>query len=55
MFHPGADLVVHTRHDRDAASLTFVQGDRLTGVDGISEVAAALEMAERIRSSTASA
>lgn len=55
VFHPGADLVVHTRHDRDVASLTFVQGDRLTGVDGISEVAAALEMAERIRSSTASA
>ena len=49
VFHPGPDLVVHTRHDRDVASLTFVQGDRLTGVDDISEVAAALEMAERIR------
>jgi hypothetical protein len=48
-FLPGPDLMVHLRHDRDVASLTFVQGDRLTGVDDITDVTAAVDLAERIR------
>ena len=52
-FLPGADLMVHLRHDRDVASLTFVQGDRLTGVDDITDVTAAVDLAERIRAAVA--
>ncbi len=48
-FLPGSDLTVHLRHDRDVASITFVQGDRLTGVDDITDVAAAVDLAERIK------
>ncbi|MCP4437216.1 MAG: hypothetical protein GY812_17180 [Actinomycetia bacterium] len=48
-FIPGPDLLVHLRHDRDVASITFVQGDRLTGVDDITDVTAAVDLAERIR------
>lgn len=48
-FLPSAELVVHLRHDRDVASLTIVQGSRLTTVDGISDVAGAMELTERIR------
>lgn len=43
------DLVVRGRHDRDVASLTFAQGELLSTIDGISEVALAVELAERIR------
>ncbi len=46
---PSRDLVVHLRHDRDVASLTLVQGQRLTTLDGISDVAGAMELTERIR------
>ncbi len=52
-FLPGPDLMVHLRHDRDVASITFVQGDRLTGVDDITDVTAAVDLAERIRSAAA--
>ena len=52
-FLPGADLVVHLRHDRDVASITFVQGQRLTGVDDIGDVTAAVDLAERIRAVSA--
>lgn len=52
-FLPGTDLAVHLRHDRDVASLTFVQGDRLTGVDDITDVTAAVDLAERIRAAAA--
>jgi hypothetical protein len=53
VFQPGQELVVHTRHDRDVAVLTFVQGASLTSIDGITDVAAALDLAERIRASGA--
>lgn len=43
------DLMVRGRHDRDVASLTFAQGDQLSTIDAISEVALAVELAERIR------
>lgn len=49
VFRPGPDLVVHTRHDRDVAAMTFVQGQNLTSVDDITDVAAALDLAERIK------
>ena len=49
VFHPGPDLVVHTRHDRDVAAITFVQGQALTSIDDITDVAGALDLAERIR------
>lgn len=49
VFQPGPELVVHTRHDRDVAVLTFVQGASLTSIDDITDVAAALDLAERIR------
>lgn len=48
-FLPSPELVVHLRHDRDVASMTIVQGPRLTTVDGISDVAGAMELTERIR------
>ena len=48
-FIPAADLGVHLRHDRDIASLTIVQGPRLTTLDGISDVAGAVELSDRIR------
>ncbi|UDY36782.1 hypothetical protein [Dermatobacter hominis] len=43
------DLVVRGRHDRDIASLTFSVGTQLSTVDAITEVALAVELAERIR------
>jgi len=43
------DLVVRGRHDRDIASLTFAQGEQLSTIDAIAEVALAVELAERIR------
>jgi hypothetical protein len=49
VFQPGPELVVHTRHDRDVAALTFVQGASLTSIDDITDVASALDLAERIR------
>jgi hypothetical protein len=49
VFQPGPELVVHTRHDRDVAVLTFVQGASLTSIDDITDVASALDLAERIR------
>ena len=48
-FLPSADLTVHVRHDRTVASVTIVQGDRLSTVDDIADVPAAVDMAERIR------
>lgn len=48
-FLPSPELIVHLRHDRDVASLTIVQGQRLTTLDGISDVAGAMELTERIR------
>ncbi len=48
-FLPAAELMVHLRHDRDVASLTIVSGDRLTTVDGITDVTGAVELAERMR------
>lgn len=48
-FVPSPELGVHLRHDRDIASLTLVQGPRLTTLDGISDVAGAVELSERIR------
>lgn len=48
-FLPSPELTVHLRHDRDVASLTIVSGARLTTLDGISDVAAAMELTERIR------
>jgi hypothetical protein len=50
-FVPGPEVQVHLRHDRDVASITFVAGDRLTGVDAITDVAGAISLAERIRAS----
>lgn len=50
---PSQDLVVHLRHDRDVASLTLVQGSRLTTLDGVSDIAGAMELAELIRGLTA--
>ncbi len=49
VFIPSEELTVHTRNDSEVASLTFIQGDRLTGVDSITNVAAALQLAERIK------
>ena len=49
VFIPGGELTVHTRNDSEVASLTFIQGDRLTGVDSITNVAAALQLADRIK------
>ncbi len=46
-----SDLVVRGRHDRDVAALTFSQGERMSTVDGITEVALAVELAERLRTS----
>jgi hypothetical protein len=43
------DLLVRGRHDRDIASLTFSVGSQLSTVDAITEVAGAVELAERIR------
>lgn len=51
-FLPSADLTVHVRHDRSVASVTIVQGDRLSTVDDIADVPAALDLAERIRAMT---
>lgn len=48
-FSLSPELVVRGRHDRDIASLTFSQGDQLSTVDAITEVALAVEVAERIR------
>ena len=48
-FIPDGELMVHLRHDRDIASVTFVQGQRLTGVDDITDVTAAVDLVERIR------
>lgn len=48
-FLPSGDLTVHVRHDRSIASVTIVQGDRLSTVDDIADVPAALDLAERIR------
>lgn len=48
-FLPSPELAVHLRHDRDVASLTIVQGSRLTTLDGITDVAGAMELTERIR------
>jgi hypothetical protein len=53
-FLPSPELVVHLRHDRDVASMTIVQGPRLTTLDGISDVAGAMELTERIRRLTGS-
>jgi len=49
IYHLGPDLLVRERHDRDVASLTFSQGDRLSTVDAIAEVGIAVELAERLR------
>jgi hypothetical protein len=49
VFLPGPELIVHTRHDRDVAVLSLVQGESLTSIDDISDVAAALDLAARIR------
>ncbi|MGI9642119.1 MAG: hypothetical protein ACR2N9_04985, partial [Acidimicrobiia bacterium] len=54
-FIPDAELMVHLRHDRDIASITFVQGQRLTGVDDITDVTAAVDLVERIRAAAARA
>lgn len=47
-FALGGDLVVRGRHDRHVALLTFSQGRRLSTVDGITDVGAALDLAELI-------
>ena len=52
-FIPDAEMMVHLRHDRDVASVTFVQGQRLTGVDDITDVTAAVDLVERIRAAAA--
>lgn len=44
----GPDLLVRERHDRDVASLTFSQGERLSTVDAISQVGIAVELADRL-------
>jgi hypothetical protein len=49
IFELTPDLVVRGRHDRDIASLTFSKGPQLSTVDAITEVALAVELAERIR------
>lgn len=54
-FLPSPELAVHLRHDRDVASLTIVSGARLTTLDGISDVAGAMELTERIRHMAATA
>ncbi len=51
VYRLGPDLVVRGRHDRDVAALTFTQGDRMSTVDGITEVGLAVELAERLRTS----
>ncbi len=48
VFVPEPNLHVHSRHDSEVASLTFLQGDRLTGVDNITNVSAALGLAEKM-------
>ena len=54
-FIPDPELMVHLRHDRDIASVTFVQGQRLTGVDDITDVTAAVDLVDRIRAAAARA
>ncbi len=44
-----SELVVRGRHDRDVASLTFTRGTQFSTVDWITDVALAVELAERIR------
>jgi hypothetical protein len=44
-----SSLVVRGRHDRNVAALSFADSTRLAMVDGITEVALAIELAERIR------
>lgn len=50
LFEVGPELVVRGRHDADVAALSFADGSRLSTVDGITEVALAVELAERVRS-----
>lgn len=50
VFPVDAALVVRGRHDRNVAALSFADATRLAMVDGITEVALAIDMAERIRS-----
>ncbi len=49
IFPLGPDLVVRGRHDRDIAALSFSDAERLSTVDNITEVALAVELAERVR------
>ncbi len=44
-----SSLVVRGRHDSNVAALSFADTSRLSMVDGISEVAIAIDLAERIR------
>ncbi|MFZ4517655.1 MAG: hypothetical protein ACOYOP_04680 [Microthrixaceae bacterium] len=49
VFPLGPDLVARGRHDRDVAALSFSDAERLSTVDNITEVALAVELAERVR------
>lgn len=49
VFPLGPQLVVRGRHDRDIAALSFSDDERLSTVDNITEVALAVELAERVR------
>lgn len=48
-FELGPDLVVRGRHDRHVALLTFSDHSRLSTVDGITDVALAMELTDRMR------
>ena len=52
IFDSVEDLTLHLRHDSEVASLTFIQGDRLTSVDNITNVAGAMSLEERVRSAS---
>ena len=49
IFPIDGDLVVRGRHDRQVAALSFADPSRVSMVDGIGEVAIAVELAEHIR------
>lgn len=49
IYRIGAELIVRGRHDRSMAALSFSDGERLSMVDGITDVELAIELADAIR------